>query len=394
MTAALSRDDDYHIWLKNLKEKVRLVQIKAAIKVNSELLKFYWELGQDIVDMQKSAKWGDGFLKQLSKDLIVEFPEIKGFSQTNLKYVKRWYLFYSQGIEKSQQVVDQLSQTVDIVESNHNQEKKSALDRQVIDPSALDTFGQQAIAQIIQIPWGHNIVISNKCKNIEEAIFYVQQTLQNNWSRSLLVHQIENGLFQREGKAITNFSETLPTPQSDLAQQTLRDPYIFDFMALSKDYSERELENSHIEHITHFLLELGAGFAYVGKQISLRVSEREFFLDLLFYHTQLHSYVVVELKTVEFEPEHAGKLNFYIKAIDEQIRKEGDKPTIGILLCKSKNKVVVEYSLSDIHKLMGVSEYHLTQSLPDDLKSFLPSIEEIEAELSEGENGGKEAREK
>lgn len=398
MSTALSMDNDYHIWLINLKEKVRSVQIKAAVKVNSELLTFYWELGRDIVNLQKSAKWGDGFLKQLSNDLITEFPEMKGFSKTNLKYIKRWYLFYFSEIEKSQQVVDQLSQTVDIIESNNDQEYKSVINQQVMDTSASEIFRQQVVAQIIQIPWGHNIAIITKCKNIEEAAFYVQRTLQHSWSRSLLVHQIENGLFQREGNAITNFSETLPMPQSNLAQQTLKDPYIFDFMTLSKDYSERELENGLIEHITNFLLELGAGFAYIGKQIPIQVSEREFFLDLLFYHTQLHSYVVVELKTVEFEPEHAGKLNFYIKAIDEQLRKKGDKPTIGILLCKSKDKVVVEYSLSDIHKPMGVSEYHLTQSLPDDLKSSLPSIEEIEAELSEGDNGGghedKEAGEK
>jgi predicted nuclease of restriction endonuclease-like (RecB) superfamily len=195
---------------------------------------------------------------------------------------------------------------------------------------------------------------------------------------------METGLYHREGKAISNFIETLPAPQSDLAQQTLKDPYVFDFMALSAGFNERDLENKLVEHITHFLLELGAGFAYLGKQVPVQVGEREFFIDLLFYHTRLHCYVVVELKTVDFEPEHAGKLNFYIKAVDEQLRQKGDEPTIGILLCKGRDRLVAEYALSDIHKPIGVSEYQLTQSLPENLKSSLPSIEEIEAELAGG----------
>ncbi|WP_231714634.1 DUF1016 domain-containing protein [Desulfonema ishimotonii] len=197
-----------------------------------------------------------------------------------------------------------------------------------------------------------------------------------------MVHQIENGLYKREGKAITNFSKALPSPQSDLAQQILKDPYNFDFLALTEDFNERELEKGLLRHITKFLLELGAGFAYMGQQVPLRVGERDFFLDLLFYHTRLHCYVVIELKTGDFEPEHAGKLNFYIKAVDEQFRKKGDEPTIGILLCKNRDKLVAEYALSDIHKPIGVSEYQLTQSLPENLKSSLPSIEEIEAVLS------------
>jgi predicted nuclease of restriction endonuclease-like (RecB) superfamily len=215
-----------------------------------------------------------------------------------------------------------------------------------------------------------------------EALYYTQQTIVNNWGRSVLIHQIESGLYQREGNAITNFSVTLPRPQSDLANQTLKDPYIIDFMTMRKDFDERELENGLVDHLTHFLLELGAGFAYVGRQYQVNVGERDFFIDLLFYHTRLHCYVVVELKTVEFEPEHAGKLNFYIKAIDEQLCKEGDNPTIGILLCKKRDKLVAEYALSDINKPMGVSEYQLTSSLPDKFKSSLPTIEEIESELS------------
>jgi len=212
----------------------------------------------------------------------------------------------------------------------------------------------------------------------------VQNTIAYGWSRSVLVHQIESGLFQREGNSVNNFALTLPAPQSELAKQTIKDPYIFDFLSMTKEYIERDLELGLIEHITHFLLELGAGFAYVGRQLPIQVGEQEFFLDLLFYHTQLHCFVVIELKTGDFQPEHAGKLNFYIKAVDTLLRKEGDQPTIGILLCKKKDKLVAEYALSDIHKPIGVSEYQLTHSLPDNLKPSLPSIEEIEKELERG----------
>jgi predicted nuclease of restriction endonuclease-like (RecB) superfamily len=207
--------------------------------------------------------------------------------------------------------------------------------------------------------------------------------MAHHWSRSVLVHQIESGLYSREGKAVTNFSKTLPTPQSDLAVQTLKDPYVFDFLTMTKNYNELELEKLLVNHITHFLLELGSGFAYIGRQLQLKVGERDFLIDLLFYHTRLHCYVVVELKAIDFEPEHAGKLNFYIKAVDSQYRREGDQPTIGLLLCKSKDKLVVEYALSDIHKPIGVSEYQLTKSLPENLKPSLPSVEELERELAE-----------
>ncbi len=339
--ASLLQNAEYKNWLKDLKQKVLQTQIKAAIQVNSTLLQFYWELGEEIVLRQAQASWGDGFLKQLSQDLMAEFPDMKGFSFSNIKYIRQWVVFYSQ--EKA--------------------------------------ISQQLVGQLTQIPWGHNLKIISHCQNTKEALYYLESTLKYGWSRSVLTHQMESGLWQREGKAITNFSQTLPAPQSDLAQQTLKDPYIFDFLTLSKQHSERELEQGLIEHITHFLLELGAGFAYMGKQYPVQVGEREFFIDLLFYHTQLHCHVVIELKIGDFEPEHAGKLNFYIKAIDEQLRTEADQPTIGILLCKNKDRLVAEYALSDINKPIGVSEYQLTQSLPANLQSKLPSIEEIENEL-------------
>lgn len=339
----IKHDADYKKWLNGLKQKFRTVQVKAAVAVNSEMLHFYWELGADIIEKQAATKWGAKFLTNLSKDLMSEFPEVKGFSKRNLELIRQWYLFY-------------------------NKDKEIA---------------KQPVSQLLMIPWGHNIQIITKCRNIKEAIYYVENTLLHNWSRAVLVHQIESNLFEREGRALTNFSSSLPASQSDLAQQTLKDPYIFDFLTMGKDYTERDLERKLIDHISHFLLELGTGFAYIGRQVPLQVGDREFFIDLLLYNVHLHCYVVAEIKNCDFEPEHAGKLNFYIKAIDEQLRKEGDNPTIGILLCKGKEKLVAEYALSDIHKPMGIAEYKLTKSLPKNLKSSLPSIEDIEAELAE-----------
>ncbi|OQW98196.1 MAG: hypothetical protein BWK74_05135 [Desulfobacteraceae bacterium A6] len=378
MKHSLTTDKEYQQWLADIKEKARKTQIKAAVKVNTELLNFYWELGTDILEKQANAKWGDGFLLQLSKDLMSEFPDMKGFSKRNLELIRQWYLFYSQDSRTDQIAKQPVSQLR--MEQKIQQPVEQITQRTALQLSA-DRVVQPAIPQITQIPWGHNIAIISKCKNIEEALYYVQNTMIHNWSRSVLVHQIENGLYKREGKSVNNFALTLPKAHSDLAIQTLKDPYIFDFLSMTNDYNERELENALVVHVTQFLLELGAGFAYLGKQVPLQVGEREFFIDLLFYHTKLRCYVVIELKTSDFEPEHAGKLNFYLKAVDSLLRAEQDKPTIGILICKKKDKVVVEYALSDIHKPIGVSEYQLTQSLPKKLKSSLPSIEQIEKEL-------------
>jgi predicted nuclease of restriction endonuclease-like (RecB) superfamily len=263
------------------------------------------------MDKQKNTKWGYGFLKQLSKDLSAEFPAMKGFSLTNLKYIKQWYVFYSQEIKKSQQVIGQNSSQVLLHEDK--------------------PIGQQVVAHLTQIPWGHNIVIISKCKNTNEAFFYIQKTIQNNWSRAVLTHHIESDLFHREGKAITNFEVTLPAPQSDLAKETLKNPYNFDFLTLTEKHDERELENALVNHVTKFLLELGAGFSYLGQQYKLEIAGDEFFIDLLFYHVRLHCYVVVELKTVKFKPEFTGNLNFYVSAVDGIVKSELDNPTIGIL---------------------------------------------------------------
>lgn len=353
---------EYAVWLADIKARLRQAQLKAAVSVNTALLEFYWQLGAEIVEKQQSAAWGSGFLKRLSHDLMTEFPEMKGFSEGNLKYIRLWYQFYSGELSNSGTGCAQI-------------------ESEGMPPFHGDENGAQAVHLLTRIPWGHNRVIISKCNTVDEALFYVRKTIENNWSRNVLTHQIESGLYARDGKAITNFSATLPAPQSDLAQQVIKDPYKFDFLSLSPEYTERELERGLIEHITQFLLELGAGFAYVGKQRVLRVGERDFFPDLLFYHTRLHCYVVIELKTGVFEPEYAGKLNFYLKAVDMQLKTEQDEPTVGILLCKNHDALVVEYALSDIRKPIGVSEYELVHSLPDDLKDSFPTVEQIEEEL-------------
>ncbi|PJG59710.1 PDDEXK nuclease domain-containing protein [Aeromonas cavernicola] len=341
MANKVTEPASYRQWLSDLKTRFRQVQLKAAVAVNTELLQFYWGLGADIQAKQAAQAWGSGFLEHLSQDLMQAFPEIKGFSLRNLKYIRQWHSFW-----------------------------------------ASSAIGQQAVAQLVSIPWGHNLTIISKCQRHAEALYYVQQTQTHGWSRSVLTHQIESGLWQRDGNALTNFAHTLPAPQSDLATQVLKDPYVFDFLSLTPEHTERELERALIDHITHFLLELGAGFAYMGRQVPLQVGEREFFLDLLFYHARLHCYVVVELKTVDFEPEFAGKLNFYLKAVDEQLRNEGDAPTIGLLLCKSKDRLVAEYALSDIQKPLGLATYTLSHTLPEALRDKLPSIEALEVELA------------
>lgn len=348
---------NYSNWIVQLKQKFQQAQIKATIQVNSELLKFYWELGAEIVEKQEKTNWGSKFLEQLSFDLRSEFPEVKGFSLRNIKYIRQWYLFYNQQSIIGQQLVAQL-------------------------PDQADSLSDRNIKRLFLIPWGHHIAIISKCKTIPEAQYYISNTIPHGWSRAVLVHQIESDLYHRDGRTISNFRHTLPALQSDLAQQTLKDPYVFDFLNMRADFNERELEKSLIDHITKFLLELGAGFAYMGNQVPIKVGTRDFTMDLLFYQTRLHCYVVVELKKTDFEPEHAGKLNFYISAVDEQFRQKGDEPTIGLLLCKSKDKMVAEYALRDISKPIGISEYHLTNILPEEFKSSLPTIEDIENELN------------
>lgn len=340
MSTIISGDKNYKDWLAELKQKIQSAQMKAAVKVNYELLNLYWEMGKDIIEKQQQSNWGDSIIDQLSKDLSGAFRDMKGFSRSNLFFIRKWYLFYQ---------------------------------------SASDAAYYEKVSQLVrQIPWGHNREIIMKCKDITEAIFYVQETIKNNWSRSTLLVQIENSLFQRTGNAIHNFEETLPQPQADLAKETLKNPYNFDFLTIGKEAQEREIETALIDHIQKFLLELGQGFAYMGRQYHLIVAGDDFYLDLLFYHTKLRCYVVVELKTSEFRPEYVGKLNFYLNVVDDKLRHPQDLPTIGILLCKTPNKTVVEYSLKNISTPLGISEYQIIRSIPENFKGDLPTIEDLE----------------
>ncbi len=341
---------DYKLWFAEIKDKVRSAQVKAAVAVNSALIKFYWELGNMIVEKQKTTQWGDKLIPKLSADLKSEFKELKGLSTTNLKYCKQFVLFYQEG--PGQQPVDQL----------------------------MSPFGQQPVDQI---PWGHNILIFTKCASIQEARFYISQTLNDNWSRNTLALQLKSDLYSRQGKAVTNFRRTLPLPQSELAEQTIKDPYVFDFLTLTEPYKEKDIEMKLVENVKRFLLELGKGFAFVGQQHNLQVAGNDYYLDLLFYHIVLKCYVVIELKNSHFIPEYAGKMNFYLSALDSCLKNEDDKPTIGILLCRDKNNIEVEFALRDLNKPMGVSEFQFTEILPEDLKSSMPTVEEIEKELSE-----------
>ncbi|OAQ20793.1 PDDEXK nuclease domain-containing protein [Thermosulfurimonas dismutans] len=327
----------YAEFLADLKERIRRARIKAALSANRELILRYWEIGRMVLERQKKEGWGSKVIDRLAQDLRREFPDLKGFSARNLKYMRAFAEAYP--------------------------------DKE---------FVQQVAAQI---PWFHHCTLLDKVKDPAERIWYIRQTIEHGWSRNVLVHQIESGLYHRKGKAITNFDRTLPAPQSDLAQEILKDPYVFDFLGLAEDIRERELERQLIARIRDFLLELGVGFAFVGSQVHLEVGGEDFYLDLLFYHLKLRCYVVIELKTGEFKPEYAGKMNFYLSAVDDLFRHPDDRPSIGIILCKSKNKVIVEYALRDTTKPIGVSSYRLTRALPEEIKSSLPSVEELEREL-------------
>jgi predicted nuclease of restriction endonuclease-like (RecB) superfamily len=372
----LIKDSEYKQWLGELKQRIRQSQIKAAIKVNSELLRLYWDLGHDIVVRQMDAAWGSGFFEQLSKDLMIEFSNMKGFSTSNLYYIKQFYLFYSQTISDFQQLAGKLG------ESNFHQlgEELQSSDNNlnIIRQQAADELENHPI---FQIPWFHHVQIFTKCKSVKEALFYVQKTIQNGWSRAVLMNFIEADLYSAQGKALNNFSKLLPEPQSDLANEILKDPYNFDFLMLTEPYKEKELEDALTTNITKFLLELGQGFAYVGRQVPLKIGKKERFVDLLFYHLDLRCYVVIELKAGEFEAEHTGKLGLYISAINHQHKKDADNPTIGLLICKNKDNIEVEYSLESSSQPIGISEYQLSKVLPENYKSALPSIEEIEAGL-------------
>jgi predicted nuclease of restriction endonuclease-like (RecB) superfamily len=341
--------------LQSLKEKIKQARQKAALAVNKELLLVYWEIGNTISLQQKSEGWGTKVIDRLAADLKTEFPDFKGLSVRNLKYMKAFAEAYPDFI--------------------------------IVQPPAAQLQQHQNQSNIIvqplvaQIPWAHHIVLLNKIPSKELRVFYIKKTAENGWSKSVLAAQIESQLHLRQGKAITNFEQILPKAQSDLARETLKNPYVFDFLGLSEEMQERELEKSLMLHIKNFLLELGRGFAYVGNQFNIVIEDDDYFLDLLFYNYHLHCFVVFELKIGKFKPEYAGKLNFYINTVDEQIKSTDHKPTIGVLLCKTPNQTVVKYALKGIKTPIGVADYEFAKALPKNLKSELPSIAELEAAL-------------
>lgn len=375
----LASNREYAEWLTDLKLKIRRNQVKAAVQVNETLLRLYWEMGREINERQKESQWGSGFLAQLSKDLMAEFPDMKGFSRSNLQHIRSFYAFYVGVKPICEQAAHKLVPDV----SNGICEQAARKLEIVANDDTTSNIICSIPEEIFRIPWWHHIILMRKCKTPQEALFYVHKTIEENWSRSVLLNMLDTGLYEANGQAITNFSSTLPVPQGELARETLKDPYVFDFLTMRESYNERELENALTDNITRFLLELGTGFAYVGKQVRIQVGEEEFFLDLLFYHLKLRCFVVVELKTVKFEPSQLGQLGFYVTAVNEQLRHPSDNETIGLLICKTKDKVVAEYALKNAAQPLGISEYQLSRLLPDEIKSSLPTIEEIEAELEE-----------
>jgi predicted nuclease of restriction endonuclease-like (RecB) superfamily len=336
VTSKVTPPDGYDQTLRQIKDQVRQAQVKAALSVNRELVLLYWTIGRLILTKQQQQGWGAKVIDRLAKDLQQEFSDLQGFSARNLKYMRTF----------------------------------------------ADAYPDPAIVQevLAQIPWYHNIALLEKLKVHEERLWYAHQAIAQGWSRNVLVHQIEGGLYERQGGAITNFQQVLPSPQSDLAQQLIKDPYQFDFLNWTSEQQERDLERSLIDHIRDFLIELGVGFAFLGSQYPIQVSGREYRLDLLFYHVQLHCYVVIDLKMGEFEPEFSGKMNFYVAAVDALLRSERDDPTIGLILCKDKDKTTVEYALQGMQKPIGVSTY---RGLPEALQDCLPSVEELENQLKD-----------
>jgi predicted nuclease of restriction endonuclease-like (RecB) superfamily len=359
--------------LGKIKSRIRSAQAKAALSANAEMIAMYWDIGRMIHIRQVEEGWGAGVIPRLAADLKNELPEVKGFSERNLKYMIRFAREYGTDLE------DGFLPSLAIVQ------QPAALFAEGDDRGPI---AQQAAAQsemplavILGLPWFHHITLLEKVKDPSVRAWYAWRALEQGWSRDALTTQIRGQAHKRQGSAVTNFTATLPAIHADLAQQLLKDPYLFDFLTIEEPFHERELETSLVRHLEKFLLELGAGFAFVGRQYHLAISDRDFYLDLLFYHLKLRCFVVIELKKGDFKPEYAGKINFYCSVVDDQLRNESDNPTIGLILCQTKDRILAEYTLRDMHKPIGISEYELTRSLPENFKSALPTVEEIEAEL-------------
>jgi predicted nuclease of restriction endonuclease-like (RecB) superfamily len=369
----------YRDLLGEIKTRVRAGQQRAALAANAELIALYWDIGRIIAARQEEEGWGAGVIPRLAADLKNELPEEKGFSARNLKRMLRFYQEYSEPLEK-------VPQPVALLEPTNTQASEKVL-QAVAQTKNLFSLPivQRSVAQL---PWGHNIQLFEKLSDLPTRLWYAEKALQEGWSRDTLISQIKNRAHERQGSAITNFDRTLPAPHASIAQSLLKDPYLFDFLTLEEPFHERELETGLLQHIQKFLLELGRGFAFVGRQHRLEISDRDIYLDLLFYHLHLRCFVVIDLKKGEFKPEYAGKMNFYCSAVDDLLRHEHDAPTIGLILCQNKDRIFAEYALRDIHKPIGLAEYELTRALPTELASSLPSIESIESELAH--NLGKE----
>lgn len=352
----------YRDLLEELKARIRQAQLRAAVAVNQELLRLYWQIGRDIVRRQELEGWGAAVIERLAQDLRRAFPETTGFSASNIWRMRAFYLAHRTSDENLAQPVREMA-------------------------------GEGLPPSVPYLPWGHQIVLVEKVKDLEERAWYGHAAVEHDWSRNVLLHQIDSRLYHRQGQAVTNFVRTLPAPQSDLARELLKDPYNFDFLGMDEDLRERDLERALLAQVRDFLLELGAGFALVGSQHHLEVAEQDYYIDLLFYHLRLRCFVAVELKVGAFEPEHAGKMNFYLTALDDQLRHDGDQPSIGLILCKERNRVVVEYALRTTQRPIGVAQYHVTKQLPVKLRGSLPTVEELERGIGgvkePSETGGK-----
>ena len=415
MSKLIKTDMDYAQWIQNLKARYKLSQIKAATQVNSEMLRFYWTLGRDIVARDAENRYGSGFYENLCRDLKEALPEASGFSRQNLQYMKRMYLLYSEDIENRPQLAGisegrncpqlagtsedrncpQLAGTSEIYQQN-TKNQINEICPQLADisedgncPQLAGTSEgrncQQPIDDaIFSIPWGHHRIIIDRYfakRETKAALFYVRKAMEEGWSRNVLKSFIDTNLHMRQGKALTSFARWLPSPESELAQELTRDPYIFDFTEMTGPYKERELKKALMANISRFLLELGAGFAYIGEEYRLNIGNTEQFIDLLFYNMRLHAYCVIEVKTGSFSPGDIGQLGTYMTAVNHILKKEQDNSTIGLLICKDKDNVLAQYALESSSQPIGVAEFQLTKFVPDEFKSVLPSIDEIELEL-------------
>lgn len=365
----------FPLLLREIKARIQQAQTRAILSANAELVRLYWDIGWLIDERQRQEGWGAAVIPRLARALRNELPEEKGFSERNIKRMLAFYREYPDPPAAAQEPpsarfpeLEKVPPPVAHIASGPKVPQAVAL-----SPDTL----------LGSIPWAHHVILIEKVEDLPTRLWYMQQTLANGWGRNVLLAMIQSQIQRRQGRAIANFDRLLPPPQSDLARQALKDPYIFDFLTLDEPFHERELETHLLRELERFLLELGQGFAFVGRQVHLDVGESDFYVDLLFYHLKLRCFVVIDLKTGEFKPEYAGKMNFYLGVVDDRLRHAHDSPSIGLILCQDKNHIVAEYALRDMNKPIGVSEYELTRALPPSLQSALPSVEEIEAELSE-----------